>query len=263
MEKKPKVAILSGFGINCQIETSHAFSLAGAEAKIIHLNDFLCGEEHFSNYHCIAFPGGFSFGDDISSGKVYGNKIRTRLWDQLLEFIDEEKLIIGICNGFQTLVKIGLLPNISGTFTQEATLFSNASGRFEDRWVYLTANPKSRCIFTKGITRLYLPVRHGEGQFIVEKKEIKTKLKDDGYICLQYTDSKGNLAPYPSNPNGSEENIAGICDKTGRIFGLMPHPECHIFFHHHPRWTRGEGGREIMGINIFENAVRYMKGELL
>ncbi len=261
--EKPNVAVLGGFGVNSQIETQFAFSLAGADARIIHLNDLLSSKESISNFHCLVFPGGFSFGDDISSGKIYGNKFATSLFSETQSFLKEKKLVLGICNGFQSLVKMGLLPNISGGFTQEATIFSNASGKFEDRWVYLKANAKSKCIFTKGIGTLYLPVRHGEGQFIAKDDAVMQKLKSNGQISFQYVDANGRLSGYPWNPNGAQENIAGICDPTGRVFGLMPHPECHIFQEQHPRFYRGESGKPMMGINIFENAVNYMKRELL
>jgi phosphoribosylformylglycinamidine synthase len=264
MGKKAQVAILFGFGINCETETRFAFEMAGAQAKIVHLSDMLSGRDSLSGYHCIAIPGGFTFGDDISSGRVYGNKLKYGLWEQMQNFISEKKLIIGICNGFQVLVKVGLLPATQGRFEQEATLYQNASGKFEDRWVCLKTNEQSRCIFTKGIDILYLPVRHGEGRFLVRDGEVLKRMEENEQIALQYCGEKGEAdVGYPANPNGSQKGIAGICDRSGRIFALMPHPECHVLPEQHPRWTRGEVKKEQMGTAIFKNAVKYTEEELL
>lgn len=259
---KPKALILYGYGINCDNETQYGFELAGAEAEKVHLNQLINGEKRLEDYQILAIPGGFSFGDDIGAGKVLATKIKFNLAEEFSDFINQGKLIIGICNGFQVLVKLGVLPGFDGNYDkQDVTLTFNDSGKFEDRWVYLKVNQKSPCIFTKGIENLYLPVRHGEGKFISRNEEIRKRLIEQNQIVLQYVDEKGNLADYPFNPNGSELNIAGICDETGRIFGLMPHPEAFLFPQNHPRWTREEvkrGG----GFKIFENAINFIKNEL-
>jgi len=255
----PKALILTGYGINCDIETAHAFKLAGAEAERVHLNDLINGVRRFSDYHILAFPGGFSFGDDIASGKVLANMIKYNLDEQIQEFIDAGKLIIGICNGFQAMVKMGLLPAFNGDYAaQEVTLTFNDSGRFEDRWVHLNANKRSNCVFTKGIETIYLPVRHGEGKFIAKNPHVLARLKKENHIVFQYTDNEGKPAGYPHNPNGSVDNIAAICDETGRIFGMMPHPEAFQHMTNHPRWTREELPEEGAGIAIFRNAFEYV-----
>lgn len=259
----PKVLVLTGYGINCDMETQHAFKLAGAEAKRVHINDLINGKERLEDYHILAFPGGFSFGDDIASGKVLANMIKYNIGEQIQEFIDTGKLIIGICNGFQAMVKMGLLPGFNGDYaTQEVTLTFNDSGRFEDRWVHLKAKERSKCVFMKGIDRIYLPVRHGEGKFIAKNPQVFAGLKKGNHIVLQYTDTQGNPAGYPHNPNGSIDNIAAICNETGRIFGMMPHPEAFQHRTNHPRWTREELPEEGAGIAIFRNAVEYVKDNL-
>ncbi len=259
----PKVLILTGYGINCDLETQHAFKIAGADAERVHLTDLLYRTRKLSEFHILALPGGFSFGDDIASGKVLANMIRYNLGDEILEFIDAGKLIIGICNGFQAMVKMGLLPGFNGNYsTQEVTLTFNDSGRFEDRWVNLRINKSSKCVFTKGIENIYLPVRHGEGKFVVKNPEILARLRAGNHIVLQYVDSTGKLAGYPYNPNGSVDNIAGICDETGRVFGMMPHPEAFQHRTNHPRWTREVLPEEGAGVKIFRNAVEYARKKL-
>jgi phosphoribosylformylglycinamidine synthase len=255
----PKALILTGYGINCDYETQHAFNIVGAHAKRVHINDIIDKIENLEDYQIIAFPGGFSFGDDISSAKVLANKIKFNIFSDLQKFIDDGKVIIGICNGFQAMVKLGILPAFERNYKkQTTTLTFNDSGRFEDRWVYLKANSKSRCIFTKGIDTLYLPVRHGEGKFVTSNAFLQ-KLNKNNQVAFRYVDEKGNLGEYPWNPNGSLENIAGVCDETGRIFGLMPHPEAYLHRTNHPRWTREKLSEEGMGVKVFRNAVDFIK----
>ena len=258
----PKALILTGYGINCDIETAHAFKQAGAEAERIHINDLINGTIELPDYHILAFPGGFSFGDDIASGKVLANMIKYNLGREIREFIDAGKLIIGICNGFQAMVKMGLLPAFGGDMAQEVTLTFNDSGRFEDRWVHLCANKRSGCVFTKGIESIYLPVRHGEGKFVTKDPQVLSRLKKGDHIVFQYTDNEGRPAGYPHNPNGSVENIAGICDGTGRVFGMMPHPEAFQHRTNHPRWSREDLPEEGAGMAIFRNAVEYAEENL-
>lgn len=264
MIKKVRVLVLTGFGINCDMETAHAFNLAGAQADRVHLNDLIFRQKKLEDYHILALPGGFSFGDDIASGKILANKIRYNLQDDLSHFISEGKLIIGICNGFQAMVKMGLLPAINGNYReQESTLTFNDSGRFEDRWVYLAGNPESPCVFTRGIERLYLPVRHGEGKFIPRDADILKIIEKKQQIALHYCDPNYQTTMnYPFNPNGSVASIAGICDQSGRIFGLMPHPEAFSDLTNHPRWTRGESSTQILGLQIFSSAVHFAESNL-
>ena len=274
--KKVKALVLIGYGINCDAETEvafrlvgEAFHMAGAEVRRVHINELIFRQESLANYHILALPGGFSYGDDIASGKVLSNKIKTYLGEDLQRFIESGKLVIGICNGFQVMVKSGLLPGFDGDYrTQRTTLTFNDSGRFEDRWVNLRAED-DKCIFTRGIKRLYLPVAHGEGKFFARDDVLK-RLEDSVQIVFKYADLNGQAAngKFPYNPNGSLDDIAGICDSTGRIFGMMPHPERYLCFTNHPNWTReGERlkrqGAEIPaygdGLKIFKNAVQYVK----
>lgn len=258
----PKALVLTGFGVNCDRELARGFELAGAKASIVHINDIISGVVKLEDFQALAFPGGFSYGDDIASGKVYGNKFKYNLEEQVQKFISDGKIIIGICNGFQSLVKIGLLPGLDGDYKkQTVTLTFNDSGRFEDRWVKLKANPASRCIFTKGIDLLDVPVRHGEGKFIPISDDVRNRLVSENLVAFQYCDKDGNVtADYPQNPNGSIDSIAGICDPTGRVFGMMPHPEAHLYSHNNPQWVRtGKAAGEGAGLQVFKNAVDYLK----
>jgi phosphoribosylformylglycinamidine synthase len=261
---KPRALVLTGYGINCDYETAHAFNLpsVGGEAVRVHLNDLIAAPTMLRDYQVFVLPGGFSFGDDIASGKVLAVKLRAHLLGPLREFVARGRLVLGICNGFQALVKLGLLPNLAGTCTQDVTLTFNDSGRFEDRWVYLAVNPASTCVFTMGMDRVYLPVRHGEGKFIPRDQATLATLTESGCVALRYVDPEGQLVGYPWNPNGSVANVAGLCDPTGRIFGLMPHPEAYLHFTNHPRWTRESVPAEGMGVQVFRNAVIYVNEAL-
>ena len=228
------------------------------------------GEKRLDDYHFLNLPGGFLDGDDLGSAKAGANRIlhapvagsREKLFAQFTRFIAAGKLILGVCNGFQLLVKLGMLPGFDGSYDrQTATLTFNDSGRFEDRWVHLRADAASPCVFTKGLKGLTLPVRHGEGKFVPLDEEILGRLHREHLICLQYSDERSEKATldYPANPNGSVDAIAGICNETGRIFGMMPHPEA---FHHrtnHPRWTREELPEEGAGLAIFRNAAAFLR----
>ncbi|MDP3730377.1 MAG: phosphoribosylformylglycinamidine synthase I [Candidatus Omnitrophota bacterium] len=264
-----KVIVLRTAGTNCDKETAFAFEEAGAAAQLVHINRLSSGEKELSEYQILAIPGGFSYGDDIASGKILANELKYGIAEDVRKFVRDGKLIIGICNGFQILVKSGLLPNLSGDFkTIETTLTLNDSAKFEDRWVYLkraqdTRAQEHKCVWTKDINEIiYLPVAHGEGKFIPKDKNILAKLKKYGLIVFEYVDEKGNKKGFPYNPNGSVENIAGICDKTGRVFGLMPHPERHISFLQHPRWTRHKNRGRGDGFAIFKNGVDFVKKHL-
>jgi len=267
--RNPKVCVLRTAGTNCDNETAFAFSEAGAVSEIIHINRFIAKEKSLGEYQILALPGGFSYGDDIASGKIFANELRYKLFDEISRFIEDGKLIIGICNGFQILVKSGLLPGTmpgrrpgNGSFAQDTSLIINDSGKFEDRWVHLKSSP-SKCVWTRNLPEIiYLPVAHGEGKFVTKDKEVLERLKNNGQVVFQYCDQKGNLSGYPVNPNGSEADIAGICDAGGRIFGLMPHPERHADFLQHPAWTAKKGGREGDGLKIFKNGVEYARSNL-
>ncbi|MFC2174532.1 phosphoribosylformylglycinamidine synthase I [archaeon] len=239
-----RAIVVTGYGINCEYETAHAFELAGAEAEKVHINRL----GSLDDYQILAVPGGFSFGDDISAGKMLAQKLKMAAEKEIEKFIADGKLVIGICNGFQALVKYALLPEVG---EQSLTLTFNESGRFEDRWVPL--KPEGECVWTKGIEELYLPVRHGEGK-LVAPKEVIDSLEAKGLVALRYGHG------YPDNPNGSTNDIAGICDASGRVFGLMPHPEGHLYRTNHPRWTRGE--QSTLGLEVFKNAVKYAEAKL-
>jgi len=260
----PRVLILRAPGTNCDGETAFAFQTAGAWADIVHLNRLLEKPQLADDYQILCIPGGFSYGDDICAGRIFGNQMRHHLRDTLLEFKDAGKLILGICNGFQILIKSGvLLPDRAAE--PIATLTLNESGKFEDRWVHLrVTSPKS--VFLAGIEKMYLPVAHAEGKFVVRDEAILRQLDASGRLVLRYTlppeprtlNPEPSVIPYPACPNGAQLAVAGISDETGRVFGLMPHPERHIDPTQHPRWTREQRTRGD-GLAVFENAVRYFR----
>lgn len=274
--RKPKVCILRTAGTNCDKETAFAFSKVGADTEFVHINNLVSGQKKLEEYEILAFSGGFSYGDDLGAGKVLANELKFKIREDILKFIKNGKLVIGICNGFQILVKAGLLPRVTETFEQEASLIINDSGKFEDRWVFLKSpafshpsatlgagQHSAKCIWTKNLPEIItLPVAHGEGKFITKDKEALERLKKNGQIVFQYCDDKGALGGYPYCPNGSIENIAGICDETGRIFGLMPHPERHIESLQNPSWTASKKILEGDGLGIFKNGVEYVKRTL-
>jgi len=250
-----RTLILRVPGTNCDAETRFAFQQAGAEVSLVHINQLIHGEERLTDYQIMVVPGGFTYGDDISAGKVLANELRLKLGEDILRFIEDGKLILGICNGFQVLIKAGFLPEPSENGSLKLTVSGNDSGRFECRWVYLKVNRESPCVFTKGLDTIYLPVAHGEGK-VVAAPEVLSRLN----VVLYYADEKGNTdTGYPHNPNGSFNNIAGICDASGRVFALMPHPERHLRGTQHPQWTR-LGAREYGdGFPLFRNAVEWAK----
>lgn len=251
--------VVAGFGVNCEIETAYSIKKAGGNAEIIHLNKIIKAPSILQTYNFLVFPGGFSYADHLGAAKVFSNKALYKLKDQLGEFINDGKLVLGICNGFQVLVKMGLLPHPD--FRQKVTLAYNDSGKFEDRWVRLKINKNSPCIYTKDLDYLDVPVRHGEGKFLTKNQEVLLSILNNNLHSVQYVDNGGRLAGYPHNPNGSIQNIAGICDPEGRIFGLMPHPECYNHYTNHPFWTKG-GVSKGAGLKIFENAVSYLKAQM-
>jgi len=254
--KRIKVLVLRTGGTNCDVETAFAFEKAGASCRFMHINSLIAHKRSLERFHILALSGGFTYGDDIASGKILANQIKFQLREDIVKFIKHGKLILGICNGFQVLVKSGLLPNLTGDFSKlESTLSINDSGKFEDRWVYLK-RVSSRCVWTRGIDPItYLPVAHGEGKFMPGSQAVLEELEEEDRIAFTYCDKNGKEGGYPVNPNGSVENIAGICDKGGRVFGLMPHPERHITHTQNPRWTRPERLFQ-GGLDIFRNGVR-------
>ena len=276
MSSTPQVAVLTGFGINCDLETMAVFEMAGAKSHRVHVNRLVNGEDNLSNYHILAIPGGFSFGDHLGSGRLLGNRLRFGLREQVRSFVKSGKPVIGICNGFQVLVKMGLLPgddNVS--LEQTASLTLNDSGHYEDRWVTLEFNNKSPCIWTKGLTRMRTPVRHGEGKFVTPSTELLDTWSNSGQLVCRYVDPSDNYpsandAPlaYPLCPNASMRNVAGVCDPSGLVYGMMPHPEANHSEWLGATWTReasleGAQSGHGEGMTIFNNAVEYAKSKLV
>jgi phosphoribosylformylglycinamidine (FGAM) synthase-like amidotransferase family enzyme len=269
---KPRVCILRTAGTNCDQETAFAFKAAGGDPELVHVNRFISAEKSLDNYHILVLPGGFSYGDDIAAGKILANELRCKLNSALKRFIAAGKLIIGICNGFQILVKSGLLPG-NDSLEQETSLIINDCGSFIDKWVYLKsqghkvithkripthpiasgAKSQVKCVWAKDLPEeIYLPIAHGEGKFVVRDNQVLARLKKNNQIVFKYS----------ANPNGSLEDIAGICDQTGRILGLMPHPERHIDIQQNPRWEKTAGGGLGHGFLIIRNGVEYAKNNL-
>lgn len=253
--KEARTLILRAPGTNCDVETAFAFQQAGSETALVHVNELIHRRQRLADYRIVVIPGGFTYGDDLGAGKVLANELKLKLGDDIRKFVASGGLILGICNGFQVMAKAGILPDVSLDSHQKLTLTTNDSGRFECRWVHLVANKNSPCVFTRGIDSMYLPVAHGEGKVVAEP-DVLARLN----AVLYYIDEQGNRAVgYPYNPNGSLMNIAGICDRSGRVFALMPHPERHIRGTQHPRWAR-QGARQYGdGFQIFLNAVDWAK----
>ncbi|MGD9637379.1 MAG: phosphoribosylformylglycinamidine synthase subunit PurQ [Pirellulales bacterium] len=279
---KPRVLILRAPGTNCDEESAHAFALAGGVPERWHVNRLLESPAKLAEFQILCLPGGFSYGDDIAAGRILGNQIEHHLAGVLREFRDAGKLVIGICNGFQILLKTELLVAKDAAGPQ-ATLAANASGKFEDRWVNLAVsqpNGSNKCVFLSGIEALELPVAHGEGRFVPRDENVLESLRANGQLVLKYAPlgragassppsamngaedgparaSGQTSVPYPQNPNGAIDDVAGLCDATGRVFGLMPHPERFVDPTQHPNWTRGPKRDVGAGLRIFQNAVRY------
>ena len=253
-----KACVITGYGINADEELVEAFRLAGARAQRRHVNELLERPEEIDGYRILAFPGGFSFGDHLGSGLVFAGLCRGRLKEALERFIDAGNLVIGICNGFQVLVKLGILPNLSARWEQEVSLVHNDSGLFENRWVRVRFQADSPCVWTRGLEEMELPVRHGEGRFVAASDRVLEEVERRHLVALRYAPRFGStVVAYPDNPNGSVHDIAGVCDPSGRVFGLMPHPEAFIVPQNHPRWTR-EHVAEGFGLRIFQNAVTHV-----
>jgi phosphoribosylformylglycinamidine synthase I len=253
---KVKTLMLRAPGTNCDYETQVAFEAAGAAVDSALVYELFRKERSLDDYQVLVIPGGFTYGDDISAGRIFANEIRLRLGEDIKKFVARGKLVMGVCNGFQVLVKAGILPGLEGRGLQPVTLTNNDSGKFECRWIHLKVEPASPCVFTRGMTGMYIPVNHGEGK-LVAAPGVLEKLN----VVVRYVDPQGNTgAGYPHNPNGSLDDIAGICDETGRIFALMPHPERFIRWTQHPRWTRETPRPAGDGLQVFVNAVNWAKG---
>lgn len=250
-----RVMVLRAPGTNADRELAFAFELAGGKARLTHINELISGSQKLADYHILALPGGFSYGDDLGAGKVQANEMRLRIFEDLKAFIDRGSLILGVCNGFQALIKTGILPGPPDSALPHVTLTNNDSGKFECRWVRLVARPESKCVWTEGIERLESPVAHGEGKLIATP-DMLSRL----HAVFYYADEKWRpTAEYPANPNGSVGNIAGLTDDTGRVFALMPHPERFIRASQHPNWTRQSVDDPGQGLKIFQNGVAAAK----
>lgn len=237
---RPRVCVVTGYGINADEELALAFRMAGADARAVHAGDLVADPRLIGGFAILALPGGFSFGDHLGSGTVLAHLFRRVLRPALEEFVADGGLVIGICNGFQVLVKMGLLPNLSSRWEREVSLVHNESGVFEDRWVRIVFDHESPCVWTRALAAMDVPVRHGEGRFVVADQRVLAELRAGHLAAARYAPRDGRPGPaaYPDNPNGSLDGIAGITDRTGRVFGLMPHPEAFLFPENHPEWTR-------------------------
>jgi phosphoribosylformylglycinamidine synthase len=264
--KQVQVLVLTGYGLNCDNETAYSFEKVGAIAHRVHINDLTSGQCELNNYDILVFTGGFSWGDDHGAGVLQALRMRKYLTNDIKTFIQKGRLIIGICNGFQTLVNLGILPGFSDQWERSVALIHNDCGNFRDDWVKLIVNHNCPCVFTKNIDYMELPVRHGEGKFYADSTVIQKLIKNN-QVVMQYASDRNHLAnqQFPENPNGSIADIAGICDPTGHVFGLMPHPEAFHQMTNHPQWTRFSNKDHFikqsdihLGTLLFENAVNYI-----
>ena len=261
-----KVLIITGYGLNCEAESKVAWERAGAAAELVHFNYLLENPARLHDFQALMFIGGFSYGDHMSSGHVFALRVKHRMREDLQKFIDRGGLILGVCNGFQIMVKLGLLPGLENDyFTQTVSLMQNDCGSFQNFWVRLRFEPQSPCVFTRGLDFMPLPIRHGEGKIFTLDRDLLAKMEARGCVACRYADPMSGAATmdFPHNPNGSLNAIAGLCDPTGRIFGLMPHPEAYLYPENHPQWDlqnlRGELPAYGLGLKIFTNAVECLR----
>jgi phosphoribosylformylglycinamidine synthase subunit PurQ / glutaminase len=269
----PRVCVLRAPGTNCDFETAYAFDACGGISERVHLFRLLEQPERLDEFQILCIPGGFSYGDDIGAGVVFGSQLRTHLRDAIGEFLRADKLVLGICNGFQVLIKAGILPGGAREWSQpelperRATLTWNENGKYTALWVHLRAR-STRCAFLSGMNEVELPIAHAEGRLVVSDPAVISTWDANQQIALNYSDPqeaatasgiRGCALRYPINPNGSTADIAGLCDPTGRVLGLMPHPERFLFATQHPQWTRRGLRGEGAGIQIFRNAVNYFR----
>jgi len=271
-----RAIVITGNGTNCEMEAAHACRLGGFdEAVIAHIAEILSGEIRLDDFHFLNLTGGFLDGDDLGSAKAQANRLKhasiagtdEKLVDQFIRFIADGKLILGVCNGFQLMVKMGILPGFDNDYlSQSVTLTHNDCGRFQDRWTYLKVDPASPCIFTAGIDKgIYLPMRHGEGKFLCDTDATLDRIENGHLSVFKYSgpDFDAPTMEFPANPNGSVHAIAGICDPTGRLMGLMPHPEAFVHYTQHPRWTRETLPEEGQGLILYKNAAEYVRQNLI
>ena len=263
---KPNILIITGYGLNCEAESRQAWNRAGADVTLVHLNDLIEQPARLHGAQGLMFIGGFSYGDHMTSGHVFAQRVKHRLQEDLARFIADGKLILGVCNGFQTMTKIGLLPGLNGDyFTQTVALMHNDCGSFQDFWIHVRFDAESPCVFTRGLAPMMLPIRHGEGKLFTPEQSVIDELEAKHCVACRYIDpaTEQPTQEFPHNPNGSLNAIAGLCDPTGRIFGLMPHPEAFLFPENHPHWDllhlRNEAPADGDGLKLFRNAVDYLR----
>jgi len=256
----PRALVLRTAGTNCDRETLYALEKTGFDTVRIHVARLIEDPATLAEFQFMVIPGGFSYGDDVAAGKILANQMLHHLGSVVNEFISSDKLVLGICNGFQVMIKAGLLPwaDVSPDGAhRDATLAWNDCGKFEDRWVHLRCD-SDKCVFVPKGEIIALPIAHGEGKFVPRDDAIRQRLADGDQVAVRYVDTEGNPGDYPVNPNGSIDDVAGICDPSGRLMGLMPHPERFIDITHHPRWTRG-GIERADGMILFQRAFEYLK----
>lgn len=263
---KPPILILTGYGVNCEAESRFAWQMAGANPRLVHLHDLLERPALLAQFKALMFIGGFSFGDHMGSGQVLALRLRARAKDEIVNFIRKGNLVLGVCNGFQVMVKLGLLPGFDGDYLKrDITLTHNDCGVFQNFWVNLGFESKCPCVFTRGLKAMPLPIRHGEGKIMTLDKTVLDRIeKEHGVVC-RYLDAPTGKPTmrFPDNPNGSQNSIAGLCDPTGRVFGLMPHPEAYLCPENHHQWQKQKMAGKLpkygLGLEIFKNAVYYLK----
>ena len=259
MTGKIRALVLTGFGLNCDLETAHAFELAGAEADRVHINALIDGSARLDDYQILALGGGFSWGDDHGAGVLQAVRLRTNIGDQMRAFVERQRLVIGICNGFQTLVNLGLLPGFDGDYqSRSVALTFNDCGNFRDDWVTLKADTQSPCVFTEGLDILDLPIRHGEGKFFAAP-EVIAQLERNHQIVVRYAKPDGAAAAgtFPYNPNGSPDGITALSSDDGRATILMPHPE-RVFRTITHSWHPSGWGEDSPWMQLFYNARRWV-----
>jgi phosphoribosylformylglycinamidine synthase len=261
MTTTPRAIVLRAAGINCDQESRAACEKVGFAAEVVHVNRVLEKKDLLKSYHFMIVPGGFSFGDDLGAGKVLANELKAKLMPELRQFVQDGKLVMGICNGFQILVKAGILPDPLDGSPKNLTLANNDSGKFEDRWISLKVS-STKSEFLKVEEVIELPIAHGEGKFLPSDAQSLKRWEQGRQLVLKYVDAEGREAGYPWNPNGSVANVAGICDPTGRVLGLMPHPERFQDAVNHPQWTRRGRNVQPDGLKFFRNAIEYVKRNL-
>ena len=266
MASSVPVLIITGHGLNCEEESRYAWQLAGAQPEFVHFSDLLAHPARLHDFAALMFIGGFAYGDHMTSGHVFAFRMKHRMSGELDKFINQGKLIMGVCNGFQIMVKLGLLPGLDREyFTQKLSIIQNDCGAFQNYWVRLRFESSSPCVFTRGLSFVSLPIRHGEGKVFALDKNLLKQVEALGCVPCRYADPSSGEATqeYPHNPNGSLNAIAGLCDPTGRIFGMMPHPEAYVYPENHPQWElqmlHGTLPEHGLGLALFRNAVEHLQ----